>query len=173
MVFVISIIAINFVRVLKWLINPQLLTCPIFLCLDTKRAKKACLNLAKYNNIRQFNIILFLNCWLPIAHGFAYSPNNFSSAALFWGFTMRLFYALSLAALLLAYRVYAFEGYYGWDDMAYAEYAAQWIQGRLSLSDTSHFVYRWGIIAPLAFFYRLGGINDITTTLHHNMLLIF
>ncbi len=78
---------------------------------------------------------------------------------------MRLFYALSLAALLLAYRVYAFEGYYGWDDMAYAEYAAQWIQGRLSLSDTSHFVYRWGIIAPLAFFYRLGGINDITTTL--------
>lgn len=78
---------------------------------------------------------------------------------------MRFACCLVLVIFLIAYRLFAFDGYYGWDDMAYAEYAAQLINDSLSLTDPSHFVYRWGIIVPLAVCYQWLGINDISTTL--------
>jgi hypothetical protein len=78
---------------------------------------------------------------------------------------MRFAVFVALSLFIVAYRIFAFDGYYGWDDMAYAEYAAQLMNGQLSLTDTSHFVYRWGIIVPLAISYKLFGINDISTTL--------
>ena len=54
-----------------------------------------------------------------------------------------------LAIWLVVYHVYGYFGHYGFDDMDYAYYAAQWANGNVLLNNDM-FAYRWAIIVPTA-----------------------
>lgn len=65
---------------------------------------------------------------------------------------------------LLIYYFAAFDGYYGYDDLTYARYAAQVANGTFT-SSADHFSFRWGIIYPTGWLYKCFGIGDYSTCL--------
>lgn len=73
-------------------------------------------------------------------------------------------YLLLFVAFLLLYYFAAFDGYYGYDDITYARYAAQVAKGTFA-SNADHFSFRWGIIYPTGWLYKCFGIGDISTCL--------
>lgn len=73
-------------------------------------------------------------------------------------------YLLLFVAFLLLYYFAAFDGYYGYDDITYARYAAQVAKGTFG-SNADHFSFRWGIIYPTGWLYKCLGIGDISTCL--------
>ena len=70
-----------------------------------------------------------------------------------------------LAIWLVVYHVYGYFGHYGFDDMDYAYYAAQWANGNVLLNNDM-FAYRWAIIVPTAISYALFGINDTASSIY-------
>lgn len=69
---------------------------------------------------------------------------------------------LILFALLHFFK--GFTGYYFYDDITYARFAYYLQNGNFRVNEDI-FSHRWGIIAPTAFFYKIGGINDCTARL--------
>ncbi len=68
----------------------------------------------------------------------------------------------SLLALVVYYK-WAFIGHYGYDDLLYTELAQQINLGRLDYGE--HFAFRWGLIYPMAWSYRIFGFNDFAGSL--------
>ncbi len=70
---------------------------------------------------------------------------------------------LSIAFVWL-YFFLGFEGYYGWDDMEYAQLSYQWAKGTFDLSQ-NHFSYRHPVILFTGISYKLFGVNDFSSAL--------
>lgn len=66
------------------------------------------------------------------------------------------------AALFVVYHAEAFLGFYGFDDLLYAELSANLLHGQVDWSD--HFSFRWTILGLTALSYQLFGINDIASS---------
>lgn len=66
------------------------------------------------------------------------------------------------AALFVIYHAEAFLGFYGFDDLLYAELSANLLQGQVDWSD--HFSFRWTILGLTALSYRLFGISDFASS---------
>lgn len=66
--------------------------------------------------------------------------------------------------VLLAFHLYSFSGMKGFDGIEYARHAAELLRGELEL-DGHHFAYRWAVVLPAVFFYKLLGINDLSSAL--------
>ncbi len=62
------------------------------------------------------------------------------------------------------YYIFAFEGYYGWDDMEYANLAHRWATGTLNLAD-NHFAYRHPIVILTGLSYKILGVSDFASSL--------
>ena len=77
--------------------------------------------------------------------------------------TQHIGFAIFVVFLLIYYFA-AFDGYYGYDDLTYARYAAQVANGTFS-SSADHFSFRWGIIYPTGWLYKCFGIGDYSTCL--------
>lgn len=76
----------------------------------------------------------------------------------------RPIYALLFFVLMvICYRLSGYTGHYGYDDMQYAEIAANMLNGNIDFDD--HFTFRFTIIAATALCYRLFGINDFASSL--------
>lgn len=74
-------------------------------------------------------------------------------------------FALLLSFLLVVlYYFFGFEGYYGWDDMEYANLAHQWATGTLTLAD-NHFAYRHPIVVLTGLSYKIFGVTDFASSL--------
>lgn len=74
---------------------------------------------------------------------------------------MALFFSFLLVVL---YYIFGFEGYYGWDDMEYANLAHQWATGTLTL-DNNHFAYRHPIVVLTGLSYKIFGVTDFASSL--------
>ena len=77
--------------------------------------------------------------------------------------TQHIGFAIFVVFLLIYYFA-AFDGYYGYDDLTYARYAAQVANGTFA-SSADHFSFRWGIIYPTGWLYKCFGIGDYSTCL--------
>lgn len=66
-------------------------------------------------------------------------------------------------AVILLVHHFAFTGFYGYDDLQYAELAARMAEGHPDWSD--HFSFRWGVTALVALSYKLLGVNDLASSL--------
>lgn len=74
------------------------------------------------------------------------------------------FYALLFfIILIICYRIFGYTGHFGFDDMQYAEIAANLLDGKVDFED--HFTFRFTIIAATALSYKLFGINDFASSL--------
>lgn len=71
---------------------------------------------------------------------------------------------IAFVCVLLIYYFAAFDGYYGYDDLTYARYAAQ-VANDTFTSSADHFSFRWGIIYPTGWLYKCFGIGDYSTCL--------
>lgn len=71
-----------------------------------------------------------------------------------------LFYCLIGFCILFA--VVSFDGYYFYDDTTYAFYAYQVSKGIYQCFTNDIFAHRWGLIFPLALFYKIFGVNDFS-----------
>lgn len=65
---------------------------------------------------------------------------------------------------IVAYNIIYFQGYFGYDDMEYAQLAKQVINGDFEISSNT-FSARWVIIYLLALSYKLFGINEFSSSL--------
>lgn len=74
-----------------------------------------------------------------------------------------LFLSISIL-FLLVYNMISFHGYFGYDDVEYAQLAKQVIDGNFGISANT-FSARWVIIFLLALSYKLFGINDFSSSL--------
>lgn len=72
--------------------------------------------------------------------------------------------ALFLLLFLGIYHTCGYYGHFGYDDMYYAQYAAQVAKGTLSLP-SDHYAYRWALIFPVGLCYSLFGINDSASSI--------
>lgn len=63
----------------------------------------------------------------------------------------------------MVWHLFAFTGFFGYDDLQYAEVAARMMQGAADWND--HFSFRWTITGATALAYKLLGINDIASSL--------
>ena len=66
-------------------------------------------------------------------------------------------------SLILLYHFFAFAGFFGYDDLQYAEVAVRMTRGVADWSD--HFSFRWGVTLLAALSYKLLGINDVASSL--------
>ncbi len=73
-------------------------------------------------------------------------------------------YFVFFLLLIFIDKVFFYQGHYGFDDMAYASLANDLQNGDLSLIQT-HYSYRWALLFPLAFVYKIFGINDFSSSL--------
>ncbi len=71
-----------------------------------------------------------------------------------------LFYCLIGFCILFA--LVSFDGYYFYDDTTYAFYAYQLVKGTYQYTTNDIFAHRWGLIFPLALFYKIFGVNDFS-----------
>lgn len=71
---------------------------------------------------------------------------------------------IGLILFLIFRHIIAFSGYYGWDDMEYAQLSYQWAKGNFALSE-NHFSYRFPIIFLTGLSYKLFGINDTSSAI--------
>ena len=72
---------------------------------------------------------------------------------------------LSLVFLVgICFYYFSFDGYNFYDDLAYMKYAYQLLTNTFHLT-SDNFCHRFGLIIPTLLFYKLFGLNDITTTL--------
>ena len=67
------------------------------------------------------------------------------------------------AAVIVLWHLFAFTGFFGYDDLQYAEVAARMMQGAADWND--HFSFRWTITGATALAYKLLGINDTASSL--------
>ncbi|WP_448528411.1 ArnT family glycosyltransferase [Raineya sp.] len=74
-----------------------------------------------------------------------------------------LFYLCLCFCVLFAFA--DFDGYYFYDDTTYASYAYSVSQGNYSIHTSDIFAHRWGLIFPLALFYKIFGVNDFSNIL--------
>ncbi|MEO7446243.1 MAG: hypothetical protein ABIT96_06515 [Ferruginibacter sp.] len=73
---------------------------------------------------------------------------------------------LAFVMLLVVHLAFVFTGFYNNDDLNYARYAAGIAQdGILSVKAQNHYQLRWTVIFVSAFFYKIFGINAITSAL--------
>lgn len=70
---------------------------------------------------------------------------------------------LFFITVIICYRLLAYTGHFGIDDMQYAEIAANILNGEVNYDD--HFTFRFTIIAATALSYKLFGINDFASSL--------
>ncbi len=71
---------------------------------------------------------------------------------------------IGLILFLMFRHIIAFSGYYGWDDMEYAQLSYQWAKGNFALSE-NHFSYRFPIIFLTGLSYKLFGVNDMSSAI--------
>jgi len=71
-----------------------------------------------------------------------------------WGF---------FSALIILWHLFANTGFFGYDDLQYAEVAARMVQGEPDWND--HFSFRWTVTGATALSYRLLGIGDTASAL--------
>jgi hypothetical protein len=64
----------------------------------------------------------------------------------------------------ICFYYFSFDGYNFYDDLAYMKYAYQLLTNTFHLT-SDNFCHRFGLIIPTMLFYKLFGLNDITTTL--------
>lgn len=80
-------------------------------------------------------------------------------------------YALLFFVLVvICYRLSGYTGHYGYDDMQYAEIAANLLNGDVDFDD--HFTFRFTIIVATALCYKLFGVNDFASSLPAMVLTI-
>lgn len=77
---------------------------------------------------------------------------------------------LFFALVIVCYRLLGYSGHFGYDDMQYAEIAANLLNGNIDFDD--HFTFRFTIIAATALSYLLFGINDLASSLPAMVLTI-
>jgi len=65
--------------------------------------------------------------------------------------------------LVILYHLFAYTGHFGYDDIHYAELAADMLNGSLNFED--HYVYRFPVILFTALFYLIFGISDLSSSL--------
>lgn len=64
---------------------------------------------------------------------------------------------------VIIYRVFGYTGHFGYDDMEYAEIAANFLNGTVDFDN--HFTHRFTIILATALSYKLFGINDVASSI--------
>ncbi len=74
-----------------------------------------------------------------------------------------IFALLFFFAVVICYRVFGYSGHFGFDDMQYAEIAANMLNGVVDYDD--HFTFRFALIAATALSYKIFGINDFASSL--------
>lgn len=70
---------------------------------------------------------------------------------------------LFFIAVVLCYRLFGYSGHFGFDDMQYAEIAANILNGNVDYDD--HFTFRFTLIGATVLSYKLFGINDFASSL--------
>jgi hypothetical protein len=72
---------------------------------------------------------------------------------------------ISLVLFTIAFTFFAFDGYYFYDDYSYAYYAFQLQNKTYQITTPDIFAHRWGLLVPLAIFYKVFGISDFTNVI--------
>ena len=75
-------------------------------------------------------------------------------------------------AFLFVYHIISFQGYFGYDDVEYAQLAIQLMNGDFEFS-ANHFSSRIAVIALLALSYQLFGVNDFSSMFPSLLMTIF
>ena len=70
---------------------------------------------------------------------------------------------LIFVIILILYHLLAYIGHFGYDDLHYAELAADLLKGQVNFED--HYVYRFPVILFTALFYLIFGISDLSSSL--------
>ncbi len=78
--------------------------------------------------------------------------------------TVEILFLLFSFVYIWLYFFFGFEGYYGWDDMEYAQLAYQWATGNIEISN-NHFAYRLPVIVFTGLSYKIFGLNDFASAL--------
>lgn len=65
--------------------------------------------------------------------------------------------------LVILYHLFGYTGHFGYDDLHYAELAADFLRGSVNFED--HYAYRFPVILLTALFYLIFGISDLSSSL--------
>jgi len=77
----------------------------------------------------------------------------------------RTIWLLVMIGAVIVYHLFGYMGHYGYDDMWYAKIAHDILNRDLDLTN-DHYTYRWTLVYPLAFFYKIFGIGDHTSAIY-------